>query len=282
MPRNLKDLRARYRQGAEALRATTEVFGHVDEFRKVWKVGKSTEELKVALVAGATDTGKTTLVKSCLLTWRLDGRTVVYADMARKDGGTVPLSTALVHLRAKLEAVYPDGPTALPAAGIDADDETEGTVMAADVRTLTFLLEKWPSDKPPLLVVIDHAEQITDADHLFVEHFLSPVARRPETNAHVIIVADGPPSPTSDEFRAVSPMLEKDWAYGKLRIDVGLFAGDQLAPSARELLARMDISYSEKLEHYVRSLEGRTRPWPPKELTLKVHYHINLAEMATT
>jgi hypothetical protein len=210
------------------------------------------------------------------LTWRLDGRTVVYADMALDDGSRIPLSAAVKRIRKGLAGCLVLDPSCAPEIECD-DDERE--LRPEDLTGLTSSLEAWPTAEPPLLLVIDHAEEITDGGRLFTEHFLTPVALRPEINARVIIVSDSELTQAVDaESFAVGPLLSDDWKGESHRIDIAEFRGDQLVPSARELLARLGIEHSRNVESYADSFGEPTQPWPPATLIINVGSYVKLTK----
>ncbi|WP_066362062.1 CHAT domain-containing protein [Herbidospora mongoliensis] len=187
-----------------------EVAMTVDRTAERWRlwggVDSDAPPYRALLVDGGSGVGKSSLVRSCLFTWRLRGCTAVYVDAgALRDGRNVPwlevvraladslppLAGAarfrhqLVHLRRGLRP--PAGPLDPDDGGLwDAANESEPHLREALFEALRSLL----AEAGPMTIAFDHLVLVPELADTLVRGLLLPVADGLTGDVSVIVAED--------------------------------------------------------------------------------------------
>jgi hypothetical protein len=178
-------------------------FDRTADHKEIWRsvYRRVARPAYITAISGDPDVGKSELVKSCVLNWRLDGRTVAYVDLSkdpkRRSVGEAAHMIA-TEICAGLERLpgtaSADNRARLAAFEQHATVEDEGELDPDRVRGLfDHLLRQWPSTgRDPLLIVLDHVESVP-ADHQAateIEQQLTRTAHRGGGSVHLLVVAE--------------------------------------------------------------------------------------------
>ncbi|GAB1817490.1 CHAT domain-containing protein [Herbidospora sp. RD11066] len=161
---------------------------------------------RAMLVGGGSGVGKSSLVRSCVFTWRLRGCTAVYVDAgALRDGRNVPwldvvraLADALPELpgaaRFRHHLVHLRQGVRPPAGSFQPDDlgpweaanESEPQLREALFEALRALL----SEAGRVTIALDHLGLVPELTETLVPGLLLPVLDQRLSDVSVIVVAD--------------------------------------------------------------------------------------------
>jgi hypothetical protein len=281
---NLPD-KAREEKALRSKRGPAWMADRVDKHWLIW--GGQPDQLadqarkRLIVVSGTEGTGKTQLVRSCLLTWELCGVRGIVVDLKEPDPmdprrvKASPQDT-LRRICHELEVKFKDKLlgdlvyTDLVLFGKDLRQQMDDLEMYTDAcRRMQDILRRIRSALPSsqhLILTLDHMEQIMEdpetLEPILKNNFLLPLAQGEVDGLYTILIYRKNP--------AINPLASSRnrelWEQNVSSVSVDLFPpGPAAVAVGREYLARRDgrAARSEWVERLSRDTRLNTVPWPP-------------------
>jgi hypothetical protein len=269
------------------------------ERMKVWGKESGHPDKKLIVVDGPAGSGKTQLVRSCMLTWQLRGCRTVLVDMeeAQTDTSERPRDNldalaALLHLCRRLEGkleIWQNEPGTSYRGHLDdlvnliesikavnrKEGRRDGEPHDEQFIKLHEILEAITQEEN-LLLIVDHIEKITEDERRpFSDRIIRPIARG-VWNGRRLDRLYGLFAITTEALMTEASGRNSIWQSldgGSIdRVELGYFLRRDTRVLGRELGARMGW-LEPKWHRLVEDVYGRSGDLKPKVLTMLVQIY---------
>jgi hypothetical protein len=189
-------------KGSENYQYTGQLVDRIRDHMKIWGKEPAHPDRKVTIVFGPAETGKSELIRSCMLTWELRGVRTLLVDMKAQGNDDISapdnLDTRIALQRIchkLLEKTFSSDPDPVKDRLVElahrlAQSEPirvnryDAELYAAQFDELLSILASI-TEHQPLLLILDHLEKIAESDRRrVIERFFQPIARKGGDNIH--------------------------------------------------------------------------------------------------
>lgn len=264
-------------------------FDRLPQSRQVWSLVRDNPHKRIALICGPEGAGKSLLMHTCRLTWKLCGHPAILFDAwrAREDDDGLAGTRKVIQkicegLAAEFEgmpqviAKLNDVRDALDRAGRNGGSDYDR--YEKPCQLLISALEKATTDRP-LMLAIDALRDFfrEDLRGPIKKYIFRPIARGEAGNTYLIIAARNGKSDQDNDERWLE-WWESDLTAQLERVELKKLSQDEAIPFAHEFGSRLGwfgpvnvVDGNARMAKWIKRISESAdfkRPWSPVDLRL--------------